>query len=66
MRPSLLNPIVGSIDDSKTLYVNGVIPGEVAQKEDYGYTINLGYSSMHGFLKCNPAEVDCMMMNDDE
>ena len=58
MRPSLLNPIAGSPDDSKTLHVNGVIAGEVAQKEDYGYTINLGYSSMHGFLKCTPSEVD--------
>lgn len=58
MRPSLLNPYFGSMDDHKALLVNGIVQGEISQKEDYGYTVNLGFSELHGFFKCDTAKID--------
>ena len=54
MRPSLLNASFGSGSDQKALLVNGIVQGEISQKEDYGYTVNLGFSELHRFYKCDP------------
>ena len=44
MRPSLLNPIPGVPNDRQCLQVNGIVQGEVTQKED--------------FFKCDTATTD--------
>lgn len=58
MRPSLLNPIPGVPNDRQCLQVNGIVQGEVTQKEDYGYAINLGFAELSGFFKCDTATTD--------
>lgn len=58
MRPSLLNPIPGSANDRQCLQVNGIVQGEVTQKEDYGYAINLGFAELSGFFKCDTETTD--------
>ena len=58
MRPSLLNPIPGIANDRQCLQVNGIVQGEVTQKEDYGYAINLGFAELSGFFKCDTAATD--------
>ena len=57
MRPSLLYPDIVSSNPTKTMFANSLIQGEVVGKEDYGYTINLGFAETKGFYQCDPSEV---------
>ena len=37
---------------------DALIQGEVESKEDYGYSINVGFSETKGFVKCDTNAVD--------
>lgn len=56
MRPSKLYATIGMGNASKSFFENSLIQGEVSQKEDYGYSINLGLEDVKGFAKCDPSE----------
>ena len=56
MRPSLLYPDVVSSNPTKTMFVNSLVQGEVVGKEDYGYTISLGFPETRGIFQCDPSE----------
>ena len=57
MRPSLLYPDIVSSNPTKTMFANSLIQGEVVGKEDYGYTINLGFAETKGFYQCDPSAI---------
>ena len=59
MRPSLLYPDIVASNPTKTMFVNSLVQGEVVGKEDYGYTISLGFEETKGFYKCDPSEEQC-------
>ena len=59
MRPSMIYSTAGVADISKVFLPNALIQGEVEGKEDYGYTVNVGFNETKGFFKCDTSVVDC-------
>lgn len=59
MRPSMIYSTAGVADVSKVFLPNALIQGEVEGKEDYGYTVNVGFNETKGFFKCDTSAVDC-------
>lgn len=59
MRPSLLYPDIIATNPSKTMFVNALVQGEVIGKEDYGYTVSLGFNDTKAFYKCDTFEKQC-------
>lgn len=58
MRPSLIYSAGGMMGASKVFLRDALIQGEVESKEDYGYSINVGFSETKGFVKCDTNAVD--------
>ena len=58
MRPSLIYSAGGMMDASKVFLRDALIQGEVESKDDYGYSINVGFSQTKGFVKCDTNAVD--------
>ena len=59
MRPSMIYSTAGVADISKVFLPNALIQGEVEGKEDYGYTVNVGFNETKGFFICDTSVVDC-------
>ena len=58
MRPSLLYSASNTADPASVFLPHALVQGEILQREDYGYSIDLGFTETRGFLRCDPQTLD--------